>query len=68
MKINEVELATNLASRELRIRYTNDNGTEFPNGIIKDITAECTEYTEEAQEVFDRLYDFYCTQINVCEI
>ena len=60
MEINQGELATELAARELKKLYEDDNNPDFPSGImIKDITAECTEYTDEAQAIFNELYDEY---------
>jgi len=58
IKINQVELSSDLAVRELNERFERQPHL-FPNGVIKDPHAECTEYTEEAQDEFNKLYDDY---------
>lgn len=60
--INIIELASDLADRDLITAFGNE-GSEyrFPNGIVVDIDADedMTEYTEEAQEFFNRRYDYW---------
>ena len=59
MNINRVELASQLAAKELNQNYV-DNPEDFPNGIIN-------EYTIEGQEAFDSLYDVYWDIIEKCK-
>jgi hypothetical protein len=66
-KINIVELASELADRELR-QYADqlneaDYRFEFPNGVETEEEAGITTYTEEAQDKFNELYDQYYTLI-----
>jgi hypothetical protein len=70
MKINEIELASELANRRL-IEYTDnlnesDFRFEFPNGIQIETDTE-VYYTEEAQDLFNEYYDNYITIIESCE-
>jgi len=66
LKINQVELSSDLAVRELNERFERQPHI-FPNGIIEDEDADCTEYTEEAQVVYDNLYDTYWEMIGSCK-
>jgi hypothetical protein len=53
--INILEVASELAERDL---IKMDNKTIFPNGIYVE-TEDETSYTEEAQDIFNELYDEY---------
>ena len=66
IKINQVELASDLAARELDKRFDSEP-SEFPNGIIEDPTEECTTYTEEAQHYYDKMYDLFWDMIGSCQ-
>jgi hypothetical protein len=61
--INIIEVASELADRDLIISYGDEGGAyRFPNGIVKDIEIEdciLEEYTDEAQEYFNRRYDYW---------
>lgn len=68
--INPIELATKLAHRELEIvmeaRYGyNDMGKHIYEPENEN---EITSYTDEAQEVFDSLYDEYLEIIENCKV
>lgn len=62
VRINILEVASELAEKELNkieglaTRYGLQN--PFPNGIYIEDEEE-TRYTEEAQTIFDELYDDY---------
>ncbi len=71
MNINEIELASNLASQKL-YNYSeglneSDYNFEFPNGIEIE-TDEEVRYTEEAQDLFNSFYDQYLTEIENCRL
>jgi hypothetical protein len=55
--INSVELASILAEEEL-----NDNHGDYMQIYVDD--EEDTTYTDEAQKMFDELYDYYMEMIN----
>lgn len=57
--INITELASELADRELR---------SFFNGEIDIETEDEVRYTEEAQDVFNELYDEFYTLIENCKL
>lgn len=59
IKINILEVASELADRDLLNSY-GDEGSKnrFPNGILKDLEDELS-YTEEAQDYFNTRYDFW---------
>ena len=60
IKINIVELASELADKDLILSYGNEGGkNRFPNGIVKDVEAEVIEYTDEAQDFFNERYDYW---------
>jgi hypothetical protein len=63
VQINILELASALAERELLIQYHEMDQEQVRNKYPKGIYVETehdTYYTEEAQEVFNELYDeFY---------
>jgi hypothetical protein len=71
MNINEIELASVLASQKL-YNYSeglneSDYNFEFPNGIEIE-TNEEVRYTEEAQDLFNSFYDEYLTEIENCRL
>ena len=71
MKINEIELASNLASQKLYFFSESLSASEFayqfPDGI--EIETENTiVYTEEAQDFFNTFYDDYLTEIEKTKI
>jgi len=71
MNINEIELASNLASQKL-YNYSeglneSDYSFEFPNGIEIETDDE-VRYTEEAQDLFNSFYDEYLTEIESCRL
>lgn len=53
LTINAVELASELAEMELEKHF------EYSSTLIYEEEDEGTKYTEEAQDVFDDLYDKY---------
>lgn len=58
--INAIELASNLADRELR---------SFYQGQIEiEVNEEEVMYTEDAQDVFNELYDEFLTMIEECKV
>jgi hypothetical protein len=57
ININIIELASELASDKLH------NDWENSIKIYKDDTSDCLEYTDEAQEIFDNLYDEFYSMI-----
>lgn len=59
--INKLELASNLAHKELEHRWSNYIQ------IWEDETAVMTVYTEEAQDIFNDEYDYYLTLIESCK-
>lgn len=56
--INIVELSSELADREMR---------SFFNGEIDIETEDEVRYTEEAQDVFNEIYDEFYTLIENCK-
>jgi hypothetical protein len=59
IKIDILEAASELADRDLVIRYGDVGGRSlFPNGILRDLEDEIS-YTEEAQDYFNARYDFW---------
>jgi hypothetical protein len=62
IKVNIVEVASELAEKDLTrfqnmsVQYGLEN--PFPNGIYVE-TEDETSYTDEAQTIFDELYDDY---------
>jgi uncharacterized protein YajQ (UPF0234 family) len=60
--INAVELASELASAELRRDW------DYRDGEIEIEEDGETRYTEEAQDVFNELYDLYYDQILKCKV
>ena len=69
--INKLELASELADRELH-KYAGslneyDYDHQFPNGITIDVDDNEVIYTEEAQDEFNELYDKYLSLIESCK-
>ncbi len=62
MNVNIVELATELAHAELESNYSDQIEIYAP-----DEDEESTEYTEEAQNIFDTLYDKYYAIVEGCK-
>lgn len=60
VRINIVELASNLAHNELVSLLVDDNL------IYEEPFAGMTNYTDDAQELFDTLYDKYYDSILEC--
>ena len=60
--INIVELASELASIEL------ENSWGESVQIYEDEESECLTYTEEAQDIFNGLYDHYYSIIENCKV
>jgi hypothetical protein len=59
IRVNIIEVATILADRDLVTSYAEEGWKwRYPNGILSDIGDE-TSYTEEAQEFFDKRYDYW---------
>mgnify|MGYP003149982107 CR=1 FL=1 len=54
--INEIELASELAHRELTIKFKNEREYGNPSSLYTE-DSYGTTYTDEAQEVFNELYD-----------
>lgn len=61
--INIIELASELASIELE-----DNWCDSIRIYEDDEDGECTKYTDEAQDIFNDLYDKYYTMIEQTKI
>jgi hypothetical protein len=58
IKINLVEVATELADKDLIVRYIGElTQYKFPNGLV--IDEDETRYTKEAQVYFDQRYDYW---------
>jgi hypothetical protein len=58
ININIVELASELACDKLHDNWENSIK------IYKDDLSDCLEYTEEAQEIFNDLYDQFYSMID----
>lgn len=61
--INKIELASELASEKL-IANWNESIKIFEN----EEDDECTNYTDEAQDIFNNYYDEYLTLIEQCNV
>ncbi|MCY7360536.1 MAG: hypothetical protein LH629_00490 [Ignavibacteria bacterium] len=66
--INEIELASELADRELRKTWKpyKRNGIYIPIDY-EDQEEKCIYYTKEAQEVYNELYEEFFSMILDCE-
>lgn len=59
IKINILEVASELADRDLLNSYGDEGGKNiFPNGLLRNLEDELS-YTEEAQDYFNTRYDFW---------
>lgn len=58
MKINIVELASELANYDLEENWSNSIKI-----WVEDEETECLTYTKEAQDIFNELYDKYYSTI-----
>lgn len=57
--INIIEVASELADRDLVSSYGDEGWKHrFPNGIVSDL-GDGTYYTEEAQDFFNERYDYW---------
>lgn len=57
--INIIEVASELADKDLITAFGGEGGKNmFPNGIVEDQDG-IDVYTEEAQEFFNRRYDYW---------
>jgi hypothetical protein len=57
--INIIEVASELADKDLITAFGGEGGkNRFPNGIVEDQDG-IDVYTEEAQEFFNRRYDYW---------
>jgi hypothetical protein len=62
LTINTIELACELAEMQLEKHF------EYSSILIYEEEDEGTKYTEEAQDVFDELYDKYLGMIENCSV
>jgi hypothetical protein len=57
--INIIEVASELADKDLIIAFGGEGGkNRFPNGIVEDQEG-IDVYTEEAQDFFNERYDYW---------
>jgi hypothetical protein len=67
--INIVELASNLAHNAMFDELVGQQGFEEDMLIVpSDNDPEMTKYSDMAQEVFNRYYDYYYGEIEKCKI
>lgn len=60
IKINIIEVASDLADRDLVTAFHTEGGSlRFPKGIDVEREEGITEYTEEAQDFFNERYDYW---------
>jgi hypothetical protein len=59
--INKIELASELANRKLEANWSDSIK------IYEDEEAGITNYTDEAQDIFNEYYDEYLTLIESCK-
>ena len=59
--INAIELASELAHERLESEWV------YSIQIYKDEDSSVLTYTEEAQDIFNELYDLYLTKIEECK-
>lgn len=60
--INKLELASELASNKLESEWVKSIK------IYEDDNADVLTYTEQAQDIFNEYYDYYCDMIERCAI
>lgn len=66
VRVNKLEVSSEIA--QVMLKYLEDNNhITFPDGIFKEENG-VTSYTEEAEEVFNELYDIIDDVINECKI
>ena len=59
IEINVIEVASELADRDLIIAFKGEGGKNmFPNGIVEDQEG-IDVYTDEAQDFFNNQYDYW---------
>jgi hypothetical protein len=61
IKVNKIELASELAHKKLLETYPPSMK------IYEDEQADITNYTDEAQDIFNEYYDEYLELINMCK-
>jgi hypothetical protein len=67
--VNILELASELAHEQIKIEMFNNHSlTDEENArLYVSATDGITTYTDEAQNIFNRLYDYYYTLILRCQ-
>ena len=66
VRVNKLEVSSEVA--QVMLKYLEDNNhVTFPNGIFKEENG-VTSYTEEAQDVFNELYDVIDNVIDECKV
>tara|TARA_R100001463_G_scaffold83819_1_gene138362 strand:- start:7801 stop:8028 length:228 start_codon:yes stop_codon:yes gene_type:complete len=63
--VNQVELCCSLASRKMKNEMQEGGFTD--EEIYRDLKTH-TEYTELAQDVFDKHYDYYWDMVDRCNV
>lgn len=64
MKINEVELASDLAHAKL-IEFAEQNlGIQDENDLYENVSENETRYKEDIQDLFNQFYDVYYDMIS----
>ena len=64
MTVNAIELATNLAYNAAKDEmFREELITNEEEMVVEDQDNNCLIYTEQAQEVFNRWYDYYYDEI-----
>lgn len=64
MKINEVELASDLAHAKL-IEFAEQNlGIQDENDLYENVSENETRYKEDIQDLFNQFYDIYYEMIS----
>ena len=64
MTVNAIELATNLAYNTAKDEmFREELITNEEEMVVEDQDNDCLIYTEQAQEVFNRWYDYYYDEI-----
>lgn len=68
--VNIVLLASKLADNETKIRlFDNDNLSEEEEEQMYELDMDGSSiYTEEAQKIFDNLYDYFYHEILSCQV
>lgn len=63
-RINRVELQSNLAHNSAMDEMINNQSINDEDEMYVDAESDMLEYTEKAQDVFNRWYDYYYDEIN----